>query len=60
MIEVRRKDPAKAVEMAGWDYPKHLANRVYGLVVHGDVRGHRKRAALAVGLARLDGIGRCR
>src|SRR5213075_2455744 len=32
------KDPAKAkaVEMAGWDYPKHLSNRVYGLVVHGD------------------------
>jgi multimeric flavodoxin WrbA len=35
------KDPAKAkaVEMAGWDYPKHLSNRVYGLVVHGDVAG---------------------
>ena len=35
------KDPAKAkaLEMAGWDYPKHLAGRVYGLVVHGDVAG---------------------
>jgi multimeric flavodoxin WrbA len=35
------KDPekAKAVEMAGWDYPKHLAGRAYGLVVHGDVAG---------------------
>ena len=35
------KDPAKAkeIELAGWDYPKHLANRVYGLVVHGDVAG---------------------
>lgn len=30
---------AKALEMAGWDYPKHLAGRVYGLVVHGDVAG---------------------
>jgi multimeric flavodoxin WrbA len=35
------KDPdrAKQIELAGWDYPKHLAGRVYGLVVHGDVAG---------------------
>ena len=35
------KDPekAKALEMRGWDYPQHLAGRVYGLVVHGDVAG---------------------
>ncbi len=35
------KDPkmAKAVELKGWSYPKHLAGRVYGLVVHGDVAG---------------------
>ena len=35
------KDPAKAkaLEMAGWDYPKHLSGRVYGLIVHGDVAG---------------------
>ena len=25
--------------MAGWDYPKHLSGRVYGLLVHGDVAG---------------------
>jgi multimeric flavodoxin WrbA len=30
---------AKALEMAGWDYPQHLAGRVYGVVVHGDVAG---------------------
>ncbi|RYY02111.1 MAG: flavodoxin family protein [Gammaproteobacteria bacterium] len=30
---------AKAIELAGWDYPKHLAGRTYGLVVHGDVAG---------------------
>ena len=30
---------AKELELAGWDYPKHLAGRVYGLVVHGDVAG---------------------
>ncbi len=35
------KDPLKAkqVELAGWSYPKHLAGRAYGLVVHGDVAG---------------------
>src|SRR5215211_5979278 len=35
------KDPekAKALELQGWDYPKHLDNRIYGLVVHGDVGG---------------------
>jgi multimeric flavodoxin WrbA len=35
------KDPAKAkeLELAGWPYPKHLAGRVYGVVVHGDVAG---------------------
>ena len=30
---------AKALELAGWDYPKHLAGRAFGLVVHGDVAG---------------------
>lgn len=30
---------AKALELAGWDYPQHLAGRVYGVLVHGDVEG---------------------
>jgi multimeric flavodoxin WrbA len=30
---------AKALELAGWDYPKHLERRAYGVVVHGDVAG---------------------
>jgi multimeric flavodoxin WrbA len=30
---------AKQIEIDGWDFPKHLAGRVYGLVVHGDVAG---------------------
>lgn len=30
---------AKSLELAGWDYPKHLSGRAYGLVVHGDVAG---------------------
>jgi multimeric flavodoxin WrbA len=32
-------EKAKAVELEGWSYPKHLAGRAYGLVVHGDVAG---------------------
>ncbi|GIZ50129.1 flavodoxin family protein [Noviherbaspirillum aridicola] len=32
-------EKAKALEEAGWSYPKHLAGRAYGLVVHGDVAG---------------------
>jgi multimeric flavodoxin WrbA len=35
----KRPEEAKALELAGWDYPKHLAGRAYGLVVHGDVAG---------------------
>ena len=30
---------AKAIELKGWDYPKHLDGRVYGVLVHGDVAG---------------------
>lgn len=30
---------AKQIEQKGWDYPKHVAGRVYGVVVHGDVAG---------------------
>jgi multimeric flavodoxin WrbA len=35
------KDPAraKAIELAGWDYPKHLAGRAFAVVVHGDAAG---------------------
>jgi hypothetical protein len=25
--------------LKGWDYPQHLAGRVYGVIVHGDVAG---------------------
>jgi multimeric flavodoxin WrbA len=35
----KKPEEAKALELAGWDYPKHLADRAYGLVVHGDVAG---------------------
>lgn len=35
----KKAEEAKAVELKGWDYPKHLAGRTYGVVVHGDVAG---------------------
>ncbi|HVK31650.1 MAG TPA: flavodoxin family protein [Burkholderiaceae bacterium] len=35
----KRAEEAKALELKGWSYPKHLAGRAYGLVVHGDVAG---------------------
>jgi hypothetical protein len=35
----KNAEKAKALELGGWPYPKHLAGRVYGVVVHGDVAG---------------------
>lgn len=35
----KKPEKAKKLELEGWDYPKHLAGRAYGLVVHGDVAG---------------------
>jgi multimeric flavodoxin WrbA len=35
----KNAEQAKALEEAGWSYPKHLAGRTYGVVVHGDVAG---------------------
>jgi len=35
------KDPkrAKALELQGWPYPRHLAGRTFSVVVHGDAAG---------------------
>jgi multimeric flavodoxin WrbA len=35
----KRVAEAKRIEEKGWNYPKHLAGRAYGVVVHGDVAG---------------------
>jgi multimeric flavodoxin WrbA len=35
----KKAELAKQIELDGWDYPKHLADRAYGVVVHGDVAG---------------------
>ncbi len=32
-------EEAKALELKGWDYPRHLAGRVFSIVVHGDTVG---------------------
>jgi multimeric flavodoxin WrbA len=35
------KDPeeAKALELKGWNYPRHLGGRTFAVVVHGDAEG---------------------
>lgn len=35
----KRVEEAKALELAGWHYPRHLAGRVFAVVVHGDTVG---------------------
>ncbi|WP_445190482.1 flavodoxin family protein [Sinorhizobium sp. KGO-5] len=30
---------AKALELQGWNYPRHLAGRLFSVIVHGDVEG---------------------
>ena len=35
----KHADEAKALELAGWPYPKHLAGRHFSAIVHGDTVG---------------------
>ena len=35
----KKPEEAKELELRGWDYPKHMEGRAYGVVVHGDVAG---------------------
>lgn len=35
----KRAAEAKAIELAGWDYPKHLEGRHFAVVAHGDAVG---------------------
>jgi multimeric flavodoxin WrbA len=30
---------AKEIELGGWDYPSHLAGRLFSVIVHGDTEG---------------------
>lgn len=35
----KNAEAAKQMELEGWSYPKHLADRVYSVIVHGDAEG---------------------
>jgi multimeric flavodoxin WrbA len=35
----KKPEEAKALEMKGWSYPRHLAGRAFSVVVHGDSAG---------------------
>ena len=35
----KHADQAKALELSGWPYPRHLAGRAFSAVVHGDSAG---------------------
>ena len=35
----KHADEAKALELAGWPYPRHLAGRLFSVVVHADTAG---------------------
>ncbi len=35
----KKPEEAKALELKGWPYPRHLAGRVFSVVVHGDAAG---------------------
>jgi multimeric flavodoxin WrbA len=35
----KKPEEAKALELRGWSYPRHLAGRVFSVVVHGDTVG---------------------
>jgi multimeric flavodoxin WrbA len=35
----KKPEEAKKLELQGWSYPRHLANRLFAVVVHGDAEG---------------------
>jgi multimeric flavodoxin WrbA len=35
----KKPEEAKALELAGWGYPRHLEGRAFSVVVHGDTEG---------------------
>ena len=51
----KNAEAAKQIELAGWDYPKHLAGRIYSVIVHGDAEGVTEvRRALSDWLSSMD------
>ena len=52
-------EEAKALELAGWSYPRHLAGRVFAVVVHGDTVGAETlRRSLSDWLTRHEAVAR--
>ena len=35
----KNPDEAKRLELKGWDFPRHLAGRMFSIIVHGDAEG---------------------
>src|SRR5205814_4625672 len=35
----KNPEEAKALELKGWDYPKHLKGRIFSVIAHGDTVG---------------------
>lgn len=35
----KKVEEAKTIELKGWNYPRHLAGRIFSVVVHGDAAG---------------------
>jgi multimeric flavodoxin WrbA len=35
----KKPEEAKALELAGWNYPRHLSGRLFSIVAHGDTEG---------------------
>ena len=35
----KKVEEAKALELKGWHYPRHLADRLFAILVHGDTEG---------------------
>jgi multimeric flavodoxin WrbA len=39
LTQGKNAELAKQIELQGWNYPRHLAGRLFSVVVHGDVEG---------------------
>ena len=52
----KNAEKAKVIELAGWEYPKHLAGRGLWSGCSWRRGRHRRRAPWLIGLAGLDGI----
>src|SRR5436305_13056717 len=51
----KRREGARSLELKGWDYPRHLANRLFAIIVHGDAAGAETlRRSLADWLTDMD------